>query len=29
VQGGVNGDGKADFEIQVKAAALSANDFIL
>ncbi|MGH6736016.1 MAG: calcium-binding protein [Methyloceanibacter sp.] len=29
VQGDVNGDGKADFEIYVKAGALSAGDFIL
>ncbi|MGH6737315.1 MAG: calcium-binding protein [Methyloceanibacter sp.] len=29
VQGDVNGDGKADFEIMVKAGALSAGDFIL
>jgi len=29
VQGDVNGDGKADFEIFVKAGALSAGDFVL
>jgi hypothetical protein len=29
VQGDVNGDGKADFEIQVKAGTLSAGDFLL
>jgi hypothetical protein len=29
VQGDVNGDGKADFEILVKAGALGAGDFIL
>ncbi|MGH6736011.1 MAG: calcium-binding protein [Methyloceanibacter sp.] len=29
VQGDVNGDGKADFEIMVKVGALSAGDFIL
>ncbi|MGH6736017.1 MAG: calcium-binding protein [Methyloceanibacter sp.] len=29
VQGDVNGDGKADFEIMVKAGALSAGDFVL
>ncbi|MGH6736012.1 MAG: calcium-binding protein [Methyloceanibacter sp.] len=29
VQGDVNGDGKADFEIMVKAGALGAGDFVL
>lgn len=29
VQGDVNGDGKADFEIFVKAAALAKGDFLL
>jgi serralysin len=29
VQGDVNGDGKADFEIMVKVGALSAGDFLL
>jgi hypothetical protein len=29
VQGDVNGDGKADFEILVKADTLSAGDFVL
>ena len=29
VQGDVNGDGKADFEILVKVGALGSGDFIL
>jgi hypothetical protein len=29
VQGDVNGDGRADFEISVKVATLGAGDFIL